>query len=153
MSLIFAALLTKVNDITTSFDSPPAFNYIQTLDAHRGKSLAYPKDFQAKQLHLYPDLKPLSTKNDAAQVFVLVSEVAKVQPDWEIVNVDVRGQHLEAVATTGLLHFKDDVVIEVRTEQGQSAVHMRSRSRIGRSDFAANFKRIESFFSQLEKRF
>ena len=75
----------------------------------------------------------------------------EAQKMWEVVAVDREGLRIEAVATTSLLRFKDDIVIEVRASIEGAEVHMRSKSRVGRSDFGANAKRIESFFSKLKK--
>ena len=58
---------------------------------------------------------------------------------------------LEVVATTRLMHFKDDVAVEVRPEGTGSSVHMRSKSRVGKGDLGANAKRIRMFLSELSK--
>lgn len=153
MSLIWAALMHPVNDITTSFNLVPQFSYIQTLEEHRGKSLTYPEAFRSKQQQLYPDLTPLKSALGAAETFQQVVQLSQEQKGWKVVHTQPEIFHLEAVATTAVLRFSDDIVLEVRAtpnESYPSEVHMRSRSRVGRSDLGANYKRIVNFFVQLK---
>ena len=57
---------------------------------------------------------------------------------------------MEAVATSKLFHFQDDIVIRVRPEgQGGSLVDMRSKSRDGQGDFGVNAARIRQFMVAL----
>ncbi|TDY03999.1 DUF1499 domain-containing protein [Thiohalophilus thiocyanatoxydans] len=49
--------------------------------------------------------------------------------------------YLHAVYTTPLLRFVDDV--EFRLDKKQQVIHIRSASRVGRSDFGANRTRVE----------
>ncbi|MDZ7803642.1 DUF1499 domain-containing protein [Thiohalophilus sp.] len=57
-------------------------------------------------------------------------EVIAEQPDY-----------LHAVYQTPWLRFIDDV--ELRLNQSQQVIHVRSASRVGRSDFGANRQRVE----------
>ena len=119
-----------------------------------------------------PGLKP-----DAGEVLANVEQVAGAMADWDIVAVNRSRLKLEAVATTPLLKFKDDVVVEIRqrvasdgtvTEPedrqavgitpnpavaGLLEVHMRSKSRVGRFDFGANKKRVALFLDRLKSAF
>jgi uncharacterized protein (DUF1499 family) len=60
---------------------------------------------------------------------------------------------VQAVAVTRLLRFRDDVVVEVREDATgrASIVAMRSKSRLGTSDFGANAGRIREFFRDLRR--
>ncbi len=148
MPLILAALFHPVNDITTNLDSPPRYVFIQTL--HQDRPLTYPEAFKEKQRRLYPDLKPLELSKPADDVFATALRQAESQKGWKVVSVDADQRRIEAVATTALLKFSDDVVIEVKANtSGGSVVNMRSRSRVGRSDFAANYFRIRDFLKLL----
>ncbi|MDX8392055.1 MAG: DUF1499 domain-containing protein [Mariprofundaceae bacterium] len=51
------------------------------------------------------------------------------------------GQYLYATFTSSLFRYVDDV--EMRLD-GAAIIHVRSASRVGRSDFSANRKRIET---------
>ena len=55
--------------------------------------------------------------------------------------MDEKDGYLHAVYKTPLLRFVDDV--EFRQDTNQQVIHVRSASRVGRSDFGANRKRVE----------
>lgn len=150
MSLLWAALIYPINDITTTPDKPPQFVEIAKLDANKDRDMAYPESARSKQEKLYPDLAPLAMVGNPDGVFKKVVGVSKKQENWSIIRADDANFRLEAVATTPLLKFADDIVIEVRAEGRGSAVHMRSKSRLGKSDLGANYKRIRTFFDQLK---
>ncbi len=150
MPLIFAALLLPINDVTTTLEAPPAFMAIAALPAHRDHSLVYPESFKEKQRKLYPDLKPFTCPLPAQELFARALKLVH-QRGWKVIHEGEKSLRIEAIATTALLRFKDDIVIEVKSEPSGSSLHMRSRSRLGRSDLAANFKRIDLFLSDLSK--
>jgi uncharacterized protein (DUF1499 family) len=64
---------------------------------------------------------------------------------WEIYHQDRNTGVIEAVDTTAIMAFKDDVVIRLRTNADGTLVDMRSVSRVGISDIGANAKRIRAF--------
>jgi uncharacterized protein (DUF1499 family) len=138
-----------INDITTTYPNPPQFRKLAEL---RSKSdYAYPDSFYAQQAGFYKDLKPLilpMTPNDG---FKLVQEMAHKQSRWQIVAADPGALVLEATATTTLLRFKDDIVVQVRpgASSGECEVHMRSKSRLGKGDLGANAARIQAFFKDV----
>lgn len=150
MSLIWAALLYPINDITTTPERPPAFIEIAKLEENKGRDYTYTSDLPAKQKKLYPDLAPVVSAQSPSRWFARVVETAKKQPGWKIVNVDEASFRLELVAVTSLLKFADDVVVEVRPEKNGSSLHMRSKSRLGKSDLGANFKRISEFLKAVQ---
>ncbi|MCB0364705.1 MAG: DUF1499 domain-containing protein [Bdellovibrionaceae bacterium] len=146
-----------INDISTDLQNPPAFYYHAKEEPKR--SWVYPQGQAAQQKEHYPQVRPLDGPPGISPqvVFEQVQELAKGQKDWTILFVDEKALRLEGMATTAILRFRDDFVIEVRTvgEGGDSAhaqVHMRSKSRLGRSDFGANAKRIVGFFNQIKDR-
>lgn len=57
----------------------------------------------------------------------------------EITKVDPH--HLEAIYTSTLMHFKDDV--EMRMVPELHCIHIRSASRVGYADFGVNRTRVE----------
>ena len=68
---------------------------------------------------------------------------------WEIVaSVPAEGR-IEAIDTTLLFGFKDDVVIRVAADAAGSRVDIRSASRVGRSDFGTNARRVRAFIEKL----
>lgn len=59
--------------------------------------------------------------------------------------VDLRGDYIAAEFSTKLMGYVDDV--EFR--KGETETHVRSASRVGRSDFGANRKRVEALRAAL----
>ena len=64
---------------------------------------------------------------------------------WEAVHIDEDQTTLQALATTKLFHFRDDIVIRVRPDPKGARIDLRSRSRVGRGDMGANAARILAF--------
>jgi len=57
---------------------------------------------------------------------------------------------IEATYTSMLYGFTDDVVVRVVADGAGSKVDVRSKSRVGRSDFGQNAKRIRTFLRELQ---
>lgn len=131
-----------INDITTTPDAPPQF---------LTKAQEYPKRFAPIQKAAYPDLAPLKTTMTAKSAFEKVAQVAAAMKGWKVIQHDPKRLAIQAVSITPLLRFRDDVIIEIRSENDSTFIHMRSKSRLGRSDFGANAKRIRAFLAELEK--
>jgi uncharacterized protein (DUF1499 family) len=100
----------------------------------------------------YPDLQPQRFNQPPAEVFSAALEVAKSM-GWEIREADEKTGTIEAIATTRLLKFKDDVTITIAGEGNAAVVNLRSKSRIGKGDLGANARRIRAFQAELAKRF
>ena len=56
---------------------------------------------------------------------------------------------IEAVDTTLLYGFKDDVVVRIRSDAGGSRMDVRSVSRVGHSDLGVNAARIRKFLHRV----
>ena len=69
---------------------------------------------------------------------------------WDIYLLDRNAGVIEAVDTTTLMGFKDDIVIRLRTNAQGTLVDLRSVSRVGVSDMGANAKRINAFLQRLQ---
>lgn len=144
----------RINDITTDVVDPPRFVKAPSLPENEGRDMSYPgKSFADQQQTGYPDLAPLALPQDPATVFTAVEAAAKDMGTWEITRVDAEARELEGYDTSRLFRFVDDFIIQVRPgENGGSAVHMRSKSRVGKSDMGANSARIEAFFAKVKAR-
>ena len=57
---------------------------------------------------------------------------------------------IEAVETTRIMGFKDDIVIRVRGNANGALLDLRSVSRVGEGDIGANAKRIRAFYQAFE---
>lgn len=149
--LIVIAKLAQpgINDITTSFTNPPQFEVIAQSNKDRDFSYSSEK-FEKKQREFFPLVMPLKVNKDQRSTFDTVQNVAQIA-SWDIIETVSNDFKLEAQAKTQFMGFTDDIVIEVRKISDQlSEVHMRSKSRKGRSDFGINSKRILEFFDQVK---
>lgn len=133
-----------INDVTTTPSAPPRFRASDGINE-------YPPENAVLQ-ERYPDLKPLVLDQNPEAAFAHVKDIASQQPRWEIVFIDDERRKIEVVATTPLMRFQDDVVVEVRPEGSQgSSIHMRSRSRLGKGDLGANADRIKQFLDAMRE--
>ncbi|MFT6364114.1 MAG: hypothetical protein ACJAZ8_002538 [Planctomycetota bacterium] len=72
--------------------------------------------------------------------FQSLIELIEAQPRVELVTVEQTYAH--AVFRTPLMRFRDD--LEVRLDEPNTVIHVRSASRVGHSDMGANRKRVEA---------
>jgi hypothetical protein len=147
-----ARSVPPIHDITTDTNNPPEFVAIAPLRADAPNPVEYPGEETAEQQReAYPDIRTLRVDAWPAIVFEHALETARAS-GWEVVDADETAGRIEATATTFWFGFKDDVVIRVRGDDGGSAVDVRSKSRVGRSDVGANAARIEAYIEALRAR-
>ena len=72
----------------------------------------------------------------------------KSQDDWTI--TEDTGDFVQAVVTTPLMRFRDDVQLKFVQEVG--VIEVRSSSRLGISDMGTNRRRVELLRKQIEYR-
>jgi uncharacterized protein (DUF1499 family) len=143
----------RINDFTTDLDDPPAFKQAAADPANVGRDLSYPKAFADVQRTCCNDLAPIHLPNPPAATFAMVELVAAGMPNWKITRQESATGELEAVTTTALFGFHDDVIVRVRPDaSGSSRVDMRSKSRVGQGDLGANAARIRAFQAALQAR-
>jgi uncharacterized protein (DUF1499 family) len=99
----------------------------------------------------YPDLQPQRFNQPPEEVFDAALETAK-EMGWDFLETDRARGVIEAVATTRLLRFKDDVTVTLTGDGSGTIVNVRSHSRAGKGDLGANARRIRSFQAALAKR-
>ncbi len=138
-----------INDITTDLADPPKFVKCADLVPNRGRDLSYPPDFAEQQKAGYPTLTGRVLPIEP--VFAVERVVAALEslPGTTIVDVDPEGGRVEAISTTRVFRFVDDIVVRVRAEGNESRVDVRSKSRDGKGDLGANAARIEGFMLAL----
>ena len=61
---------------------------------------------------------------------------------------DINSNYIAATYTSKLFRYVDD--LEIRIDSEQKVMHFRSASRVGRSDFGVNIKRIQLIQKELE---
>ena len=68
---------------------------------------------------------------------------------WTLMDADAARRRV--VVSTPLWRFRDDLEFEIRSEAVGSALDVRSTSRVGRADFAANARHIVDLYAELER--
>lgn len=138
-----ASTYPRINDITTDTQDPPSFWDVPNPIEYPGQSVA---DIQ---LEAYPDIKPLQLTIPAPQVFEKALELV-INKGWEVITSDADEGRIEAVDTSLLFGFKDEVVVRITDSDAGAIIDIRSRSRIGRIDRGANVKRIRNYLDALK---
>jgi uncharacterized protein (DUF1499 family) len=100
---------------------------------------------------IFPELRPRHYDIAVQPLFEAVSRAAQ-SLGWEISGVDAERKVLRAVVVTPVWRFKDDVTIWLRSlPQGGSAIYVRSESRVGKGDLAANTRHVLDLIQATEK--
>jgi uncharacterized protein (DUF1499 family) len=131
-----------INDISTDTEDPPVFWETPT-------PTDYPAANAEPQRAAYPHVVPLDLAISGDEAFALAAELVR-ERGWEILSED--GRQIEAVATSFLYGFKDEIAIRVTETDTGARVDLRSRSRIGQIDRGANARRITAFLDDLAAR-
>ena len=132
-----------IHDISTDTLNPPDFVIVDQLRAADDHSIEYDGlEVAELQVKAYPDIKTLVIDGDIEKHLQSAENVLN-DMNLDIVSVDIESGRIEAVATSFLFGFKDDMVIRMtETDGAQVAVDVRSKSRVGKSDLGQNAKRI-----------
>ncbi|MGH8565970.1 MAG: DUF1499 domain-containing protein [Gammaproteobacteria bacterium] len=101
--------------------------------------------------HPFPELRPRFYALPPDRLYAVTRE-AMGGLGWGIASEDPAGLHLTAVVESALWRFKDDVVVRVEPAEGGSTLGMRSSSRIGRGDLAANTRHLLDLYAAIEQR-
>jgi len=91
-------------------------------------------------------IEPLSYRCSAQQAMGYLQQAIGEIPRTHTVTQDARYLHVEF--KTRLMGFVDDV--EFYVDEGNGTIHVRSASRLGRSDLGTNRKRVEAIRARFE---
>jgi uncharacterized protein (DUF1499 family) len=125
---------------------PPAYDGLEHV-RYAGKT----NTMETLQKLAYGEVKPISQlQTTPAKVFRRALTAAR-NMGWTIVAVapDPKGGFIQATDTTLLFGLKDDVIIRVRPAGIGARLDIRSRSRVGESDFGRNAARIRAYYKAL----
>ena len=145
-----------IHDISTNRINPPEFIAIAPLRADAPNTLVYggsnnmtPEQLIEQTDEAYPDLV---TQHYSDSVNVIFGKALAAVDDlgWELVAQDAAAGRIEATDTTFWFRFKDDVVIKIDQQGSETAVDVRSVSRVGTGDVGANAIRMRKLFALLE---
>jgi len=134
--LIFASLLAAgiiANRLPLN-DPPGLFPRIST---YLGSNVA-----ETKEDSPFPELRPRRYEAPPELLFDVVRRAVE-SLRWEMVAQDAEKKETQAVATTKIWQFKNDVTIQIQPAQPSgSLLWMRSASRMGIGDLGANTRHI-----------
>ncbi len=134
----------RIHDITTNPDNPPEFVTAAEQRGEGTNSLEIKVESLSLQRQAYPDLKTIVTNIPIDDAFEKAATTAEGL-GWEIYHRDANAGIIEAMDTTSIMAFKDDIVIRVRSNADGTLIDLRSVSRVGQGDIGANAERIRSF--------
>ena len=135
-----------LNDVTTDFENPPSLAEAENLRPPGNLPTAYP-GLAAKRVQeeLFADIRPLVVERPAGETLDLVREALRRQGMTIVAEREIGPDQvgaIQAVATTPIIGFRDDVAIRVTGRAGMSRIDVRSASRWGRYDFGRNADRV-----------
>ena len=143
-----------IHDITTDTVNPPTFVLAPEERKEGENSLVYAgTDIADLQKVAYPSIKTLRLEASAEDVAGAIRGYIS-QQGWRLLSGSAaRDNHIEAVATTRIMGFRDDVVFRLMPVKDGVLVDIRSASRVGTGDLGVNAKRIENALIFLRNQF
>ncbi len=146
--------LPKIYDITTDPIDPPRFEALARLRAGEGANPAvYAGLYSAEQQrNAYPDIETVELELPAQRAYDVVLQLVN-RRKWKIVDERPpqprREGHIEAIAQTLVMGFREDVVIRIKADGEDSRVDIRSSSRYFESDLGSNAKRVAAMIEDI----
>jgi uncharacterized protein (DUF1499 family) len=148
--------LPAIYDVTTDPVDPPRFEAIARLRPRDANPVTYAGLHSAQQQHdAYSDIEPELTDASPQQAYDAVLKVIN-RRKWHIVDARPpqgprsREGHIEAIARTPILGFREDVVVRVRAAQDGARIDFRSASRYGGHDLGANATRVRALIDDVD---
>lgn len=147
--------LPRLIDISTDPADPPQFEQAQFDRAPGDQPITDPDADQiAAQQEAYPDIVPRHYPVSTARIY---AEAMTIVGDrhWRVLLTRAPSDtdetaHIEAVATTPIFGFRQDVVIRIVPDGDGALVDMRSAARNAAHDLGEDAERIRAFFHDLD---
>jgi uncharacterized protein (DUF1499 family) len=147
--------LPWIYDITTDPIDPPRYDALARIRPRDANPVIYAGlATAAQQQAAYPEVAPLEEETTPQAAYrVVLAVVAKRH--WRIVDErpprPPRSEgHIEAVARTPIMGFREDVVIRIRPNEDGVRIDVRSASRYGELDFGSNAARIRQLVEAID---
>ena len=147
--------LPPIHDITTDPIDPPRFDALARLRAGDGANTAvYAGLYSAEQQRqAYPDIEPVDLETPVLRAYQITLQLVNKRK-WLV--IDERPPqpprqigHIEAVARTPIMGFREDVSIRVAPDGEDSRVDIRSSSRYFEGDLGSNAARVTKLIDDL----
>jgi uncharacterized protein (DUF1499 family) len=147
--------LPAIHDITTDPINPPRFDALARLRGTDGANTAvYAGLYSAEQQRAaYPDIEPVDLDVPAARAFEIVQKLV-ARRKWIVIDERAplppqRPGHIEAIAKTPVMGFREDVAIRITPDGDGSRVDIRSSSRYFEHDLGSNAARVSSLIDDI----
>jgi uncharacterized protein (DUF1499 family) len=148
--------LPAIHDISTDVIDPPRFEVLARLRAGDGANpAAYAGLYSAEQQRIaYPDIEPLILETTPQKAYDAVLDII-TKRKWLVVDARPpqgrRPGHIEAIARTLVMGFRDDIVVRVSTDGEGARIDLRSSSRFLEHDFGDNAARIRRLVTDINE--
>jgi uncharacterized protein (DUF1499 family) len=150
-----ASRLPWIYDITTDPIDPPRFDALARLRTGEGTNPAvYAGLYSAEQQRTaYPDIETLELEIPVQRAYEVTLQLV-TKRKWLIIDerppqLPRRIGHIEAVARTPIMGFREDVSIRIAPDGDGSRVDIRSASRYFESDLGSNAARVSKLIDDI----
>ena len=147
--------MPAIHDITTDPIDPPRFDALARLRTGEGTNPAvYAGLYSAEQQRMaYPDIETLELETTVQRAYEMTLKLV-TRRKWLIIDerapqLPRRIGHIEAVARTPIMGFREDVSIRVTPDGDGSRVDIRSASRYFESDLGSNAARVSKLIDDI----
>ena len=146
--------LPPIYDITTNPVDPPRFEALARLRTGDGiNSPVYAGLYSAeRQRRAYPDIETVELEVPALRAYEITLALINKRK-WRVVDERPpqprREGHIEAIAQTLIMGFREDVSIRIRADGEDSRVDIRSASRYFDSDLGSNATRVTKLIEDI----
>jgi hypothetical protein len=153
---IQAFRLPPLIDVTTDINDPPRYEVLAQLRERDANPAEYPGGVTAKvQRASYPDIESYVVEATPQQVYDAALTVINKRR-WRVVDerppqAGRRDGHIEAVARTLIMGFREDVVVRIRATPDGAQIDARSSTRYGPHDFGSNAARIRRLLEEVDE--
>jgi uncharacterized protein (DUF1499 family) len=147
--------LPSIHDITTDPIDPPHFEALARLRSGDGANTAvYAGLYSAEQQRIaYPDIEPVEAEVPVQRAYEIALRLVN-RRKWLVIDErpplpPQRVGHIEAIARTPIMGFREDVAIRVAADGEDSRIDIRSSSRYFESDLGSNAARIAKLIDDI----
>ncbi|MGA7810616.1 DUF1499 domain-containing protein [Bradyrhizobium sp.] len=147
--------LPPLHDITTDPIDPPRYEALARLRTGDGTNTAvyaglYSAELQRKA---YPDIEPVDLELPVERAYAIALQLVN-RRKWLVIDArapqpPLRTGHIEAVARTPIMGFREDVAIRFTPDGEDSRVDIRSSSRYFDSDLGSNAARVSKLIDDI----
>ena len=147
-------MLPPLTAIETSPSEPLHFKALATVRPADANAIEDLDEIEIEeQAEAYPDIRPMALERSAVEVFNLVQEAVR-RLGWTVAISEPPGNdgigRIEATDRTLIMGFTDDMLVQVKGNDAQAQIDVRSVSRYGEHDLGSNAARVRTLFAEVK---